>query len=62
MSINNVDETIIEALRTIKGHCNQRKHDCKNCELSNYQSECLVYEYPYLWNVEPTTITKFLLD
>lgn len=63
MSTNSeINENIISALNTIKSFCDERHHDCKNCELANYKNECLVYEYPYLWKVTPITITKYLSD
>ena len=57
------DTEIVKALALIKKACDERKHDCTNCSMSNMKNECLVYEYPYLWNVhEPETIVKIMSE
>lgn len=57
------DTEIISALTLIKNACDERGHDCKKCSMSNMKNECLVYEYPYLWNVhEPEVIVKIMND
>lgn len=56
------DENVIKALITIKDFCNNRHNKCEGCQLSNYEDQCLVYEFPHLWNVKPTTTVKFMSD
>jgi hypothetical protein len=55
-------EQVTEALSTIYDFCNTRKHICEDCPLANLNDECLVYEYPYLWNVKPKTVVKIMHD
>jgi len=57
-----LNDSVIEALSTIKQFCDDRKHNCIDCPLSNMNDECLVYEYPYLWKVKPKTVVKLLSD
>ena len=60
--MTNNENDVIEALKTIKQMCVDRKHICKDCPLSNMNDECLVYEYPYLWQVKLKKIVKYLSD
>ena len=59
---NIIDENVVEALRTIKTLCDERKHVCEDCPLANMNDECLIYEYPYLWKIKPKTVVKLLED
>ena len=47
---------------TIQNFCNERNHNCINCNFSNNKNECLIYEYPYLWKIHYTNIIKYLDD
>lgn len=60
--MDNTDAEIMKALNTIQNFCNERNHNCINCNFSNNKNECLIYEYPYLWKIHYTNIIKYLDD
>lgn len=55
-------EEVSKALIIIHDFCNQRNRNCEDCPLSNFNDECLVYEYPHLWKVKSKTIVKVMQD
>ena len=60
----NIDlNEVTDALSIISNYCiSIRKKNCVDCPLSNIKNECLVYEYPYLWNVKQKTVVKLMQE